>query len=527
MSGTPPPGGAPVGDPPMGETPVGDPPVADSIASPPSAGRRRLAARGTLINSGFQIGIGGLNMLRTVIVAGFLTTTDFGIWGIVLLTVAFAGVMKGAAIGDKYVQQSEEDQELAFQKAFTLDLIFAGLFFVLSCAVAPLLALAYGQWELVAPALALSVVIPSSALHAPVWVFYRRMDFLRQRLVLSVDPIASFVVTIALAAAGLGYWSLVLGVVSGSIVGAVVAMAMAPIRPRLIYDRGTMWEYVNFSWPLVIAAGGGILMGQLSLLLGNAALGLAAAGAIALASSIAIWTDSIDRIITQTLYPAICRVVDRKELLLETFTKSNRLTLLWGMPFGVALALFAPDLVEFGIGDKWDEAVVLLQVFGLSAAINHIGFNWDAFYRATGRTRPVMFVSLTGIFTLLGVGGPLLFVNGLDGYAIGVATMTLVTLALRWHFIRRLFPGFPIVRYIARAIAPTVPAAAAVLAIRVLETGDRTASLAAIEIGVYLLVTVWATLMLERGLLREAIGYLRRRAPGAAAPELSPSGRGG
>jgi O-antigen/teichoic acid export membrane protein len=514
--------GAPVGDPPMGETPVGDP-----IASPPSSGRRELAARGTLINSGFQIGFSALNMLRTVIVAGFLTASDYGIWGIVLLAVAFAGVMRGAAIGDKYVQQSEEDQELAFQKAFTLDLMAAGLFFLVMFAVAPLLALAYGQQDIVAPALVLAVVLPASALHSPVWVFYRRMDFLRQRLILAVDPSISFVVTIALAATGFGYWSLVLGVVSGSIVGAIVALAMAPIRLRFVYDRGTMREYLHFSWPLVVAAGGGILMGQFSLLLGEAAIDLAAAGAIAFASSIAIWTDSLDRIITQTLYPAICRVVDRKELLLETFTKSNRLTLLWGMPFGVALALFAPDLVEFGIGDQWDHAVVLLQVFGLVAAINHIGFNWDAFYRATGRTRPVMFVALAGIFTLLGVGGTLLFVNGLDGYAIGVAAMAVVTLVLRWHFIRRFFPGFPIARYIARAVAPTVPAVAAVLAIRLLASGERTASLAAAEVGVYLVATVVATLILERGLLREAIGYLRRRGPRTPAPELSPSGSGG
>jgi len=519
--------GAPVGEPQTGETPVGDPPLADPIASPPSTGRRELAARGTLINSAFQIGFGALNMLRTLIVAGFLTAADYGIWGIVLLAVGFAGVMKGAAISDKYIQQSEEDQELAFQKAFTLDLMFAGLFFLLMFAVAPLLAFAYGQWDVVAPALALAVVLPASALHSPVWVFYRRMDFLRQRLILAVDPSVSFIVTIALAASGFGYWSLVIGVVSGSIVGAIVALAMAPISPRFVYDRGTMREYLHFSWPLVVAAGGGILMGQFSLLLGDIALGLAAAGAIALASSIAIWTDSIDRIVTQTLYPAICRVIDRPALLLETFTKSNRLTLLWGMPFGIGLALFAADLVHFGIGDKWEEAIVLLQVFGVAAAINHIGFNWDAFYRATGRTRPIMVVSLAGIATLLMVGGTLLFVNGLDGFAIGVGAMTALTLMLRWRYIAKIFPGFEVARYIGRAIAPTVPAAAAVLAMRLIESGERTSSLAAIELGVYLAVTVWASLILERDLLREAIGYVRRRQPGGAAPELSPSGSGG
>ena len=41
----------------------------------------------------------------------------------------------------------------------------------------------------------------------------------------------------------------------------------------------------------------------------------------------------------------MCAVADRTELLFETFVKSNRLALMWAMPSGLGLALFAPDLV--------------------------------------------------------------------------------------------------------------------------------------------------------------------------------------
>ena len=40
--------------------------------------------------------------------------------------------------------------------------------------------------------------------------------------------------------------------------------------------------------------------------------------------------------------------------------KSNRLALMWGVPFGLGLALFAEDLVAFGIGEEWGPALVLL-----------------------------------------------------------------------------------------------------------------------------------------------------------------------
>ena len=69
-------------------------------------------------------------------------------------------------------------------------------------AIAPILALVYGESDLLAPGLALALVLPGLALQAPVWVYYRRMAFLRQRLIAAVDPVVGFVVTIALAVAG-------------------------------------------------------------------------------------------------------------------------------------------------------------------------------------------------------------------------------------------------------------------------------------------------------------------------------------
>jgi len=102
---------------------------------------------------------------------------------------------------------------------------------------------------------------------------------------------------------------------------------------------------VSFSGPLVVAGLSAIVLMQASILVGELATGLAGVGAIALAASISQLTDRLDAIITQTLYPAVCAVADRTELLFETFVKSNRLALMWAMPFGLGLALFAPDLV--------------------------------------------------------------------------------------------------------------------------------------------------------------------------------------
>src|SRR5207244_7381592 len=112
---------------------------------------------------------------------------------------------------------------------------------------------------------------------------------------------------------------------------------------------------------------------------------LAGVGAITLATSISQYTHRIDDVLTQTMYPAICAVADRTDLLFESFVKSNRLTLMWGVPFGVGVALFGADLVHFGIGNKWDDAIGLIQATALVAAINHVGFNWRSEERRGGK----------------------------------------------------------------------------------------------------------------------------------------------
>jgi hypothetical protein len=70
-----------------------------------------------------------------------------------------------------------------------------------------------------------------------------------------------------------------------------------------------------------------------------------------------------------------------------------------------------------------------------------------------------------------------------------------------------------------RAVAPTVPAAAVVLLSRLL-VDSRSPWIAAAEVVAYVGVTVAATLVFERSLLREVRGYLAGRAspaPAAAA----------
>lgn len=476
-------------------------------------GLRRRVAGGTIVNTLYLLAMNGLSIVQGLLLAGLLGAREYGLWG--LLAISFGTLFALAAVGvnDKYIQQDHPDQQAAFEIAFTLQSMLCGLFTIIALVAIPLFSILYDQPQILLPGLLLALALPLVALQTPIWVFYRRMDFARQRLLESFNPIVSFIVTVGLAVAGAGFWSLVIGALVGSLVAAAVAVLNSPYKLRFRYERGTLREYATFSWPLLVGSVSGIVMFQIPLTIAARSIGAAAIGAITLASQITQYTKRVDDIVSHALYPAICAVKDQVDLLFESFSKSNRLALLWGFPTGVATALFAAQAVPLVLGNRWQLAVPLIQVLGLSAAVDQIGFNWTAFARARGETRILAVASGVTLVAVLGVGVPLLLSQGLRGFALGLGAGTLANFVVRVIYLVKLFPALRIISHVARAIVPTALAVAAILAERVAFASQDSIQRLGLEVAAYVVLVASLSWFTERRLLREAVGYLR----GAAA----------
>jgi O-antigen/teichoic acid export membrane protein len=473
-------------------------------------GLRSRVARGTIVNTLYLVSVNGLTIVQGLLLAGLLGAGEYGLWG--LLAISFGTLFALAAIGldDKYIQQDHADQQAAFEIAFTLQSMLCGLFTLIALIAIPLFSLLYDEPKILLPGLLLAVALPLIALQTPMWVFYRRMDFVKQRLLQSLNPLVTFVVTVALAVGGLGFWSFVIGALAGTIVTSAVAFRYSPYKLRFRYERGAMRDYATFSWPLFVGSVSVVLMFQIPVTLAARTIGAAAVGAITLASQITQYTRRVDDVVTQALYPAVCAVKDQRELLFESFSKSNRLAILWGLPLGVAAALFAPQAVPMVLGDKWQLAVPLVQIWGLSAGLDQIGFNWSAFARARGETKILAVGSILSLVAVTATGVPLLLSYGLPGFAFGILAGTLATLSVRLVYLGRLFPPGAITAHVLRSFVPTLPAVSVILVERaLLGSGDSPERLLA-EGAAYIALVAAMTWRSERRLLREAVGYLRK-----------------
>src|SRR4051812_35187732 len=385
-----------------------------------------------------MVGLQMLGLFKGFIIAGYLTAHDYGVWGLLVISLGTLLWLAQIGIDDKYIQQDHPDQEKAFQLAFTLQCMLSALFMVILAIGVPLFAIIYHQPQIIAPGLVLTLAMPTAALNTPLWVYYRKMDFLQQRRLAAWDPLLSFFVTIALAVAGFGYWSLVVGTLAGAWAGAFVSVRHSPYPLRLYYEKGTLREYATFSTPILVQNASGVLIAQVPILFVQRHIGTAAVGAITLAGTISLYANRVDTIVTQALYPAIARAKDKPLLLYEAFSKSNRLALMWGVPCGVGIALFAPDIVHFLLGDHWHFAIPVIQITAITAGFNQFGYNWGAFYKANNQTRPIAITGVVMMVAVLALAVPLTFSHGVTGYAVGMAMATGILVLMRCYYLARL-----------------------------------------------------------------------------------------
>ena len=320
----------------------------------PRAELRRRTVRGAMVTAGFLVGIDLLVLIQGLVVTRLLGPSQIGLYGVVSTTVISLIALKRVGIDEAFVQQEEADQEREFQHAFTLELVLSAGMALVILALSPVVALVYRDDQLLPLMASLAYLPLAFALQAPLWIFFRRMDYRRQRSLQAIQPLVSFVVTIPLAAAtDLGVWSIIIGQVAGYVVAVAATVAVSPYRLRLRFDRTLTARYLGFSAPILLTVVATMVVAQGQILVFKLHDGLAAAGYITLAATLTRYIDRADQIITATIYPAICAIQNQREALEELYLKSNRATLMWVLPYAAGIVLFAPDLVSFVLGDQW------------------------------------------------------------------------------------------------------------------------------------------------------------------------------
>jgi PST family polysaccharide transporter len=400
-------------------------------------------------------------MAALVVLARLLPPSAFGLLAMVAAIGAILDLVKEFGLSAATIQR----KDITHAQVSTLFWINAGVGAGLGLglfAAAPLLARFYGQPELTSVARWMALAFVASGLTVQHWALLRRqMRFVAIAGMETAADLASFAVAIALAAAGKGYWALVVQRLVSPLFLMVASWLICrwrPARPaRTAGVRGLLGFGASVTGSgLAVAFSRSIDQILIGWFWGPAVLGLYERTTRLLLMPV----NTINAPVYAAAMPALSRLNDDPARYRIVFGQVMQKLALLTMPAFAMAAVTADWVVKILFGPSWLPAIPLVALFSVSAIYLPVLLAVGLLYMTQARTGEMLRATL--VDTALCVLSILCGLHwGVEGVAASLAVVGLFARlpVAFWLSTRR---GPVTTASIWRAIAPPASAAAAV-----------------------------------------------------------------
>jgi lipopolysaccharide exporter len=405
-----------------------------------------------------------LVLVATVILARVLGPEDFGLVSLALVFVGFVSVMADFGVSQAliYRQHSPRAADAALACTVVSGLLLGGI----TAAAAPIVAEGMGDPAITDFLRVLGLTFVLSSFGIVPDVLLRRDLLFRRRLAVQLSSQTSLgIVSIVLALAGVGPWSLVYGQLASAMVMSAVAWSRVRYRPDLRWWR-LRWSDIRpllaFGLP---TAGNGLLATvilNVDYVVVSHLLGAKALGYYMLAFRVPeMVIVSTFQVVSQVVFPVFSRTRGEPERMRRGYVRMWRLQTMYGVVLGCVLAALAPYLVPAVFGSGWGPSVLPLQALAIYAAFRSLGMGVVDVLKSMGRPNLALLLSVAR-FVILLPALVLATAAGINGVAIAQVVVALVFALLMQLVCGRLL-GVPAGRLLA-ACAPAVTAGVAAAA---------------------------------------------------------------
>lgn len=359
-----------------------------------------------------------ISPITTLILAHLLTPEAFGVVATVTMVTSFAEMFSDAGFQKYLVQhefKSDIERLLATDVAFWTNLGVAcalcALIFLLRDPVASLVGNP-GLGGVISVACASLPLISLSSVQTA--TYQRALDFKTLFSSRVGSAMVVLFVSVPMASAGCGYWSMVSGTLASNAFLAVWLTARSSWKPRFRYSIPALRAMLSFSvWTL---------LEQFTIWLTNWAgtfvLGsVLSAGYLGMYKTSTSLVSSITGVATSAVNPVVfsglSRLQDNRERFDEAFYSVQRYLALVLVPLAGCLVVFREMLVGILLGGQWEETALF---FGLYAAASSVVVVFchtaSEAYRALGMPRVSMLAQALYLVLLI----PTMYLSAESGY---------------------------------------------------------------------------------------------------------------
>jgi O-antigen/teichoic acid export membrane protein len=346
----------------------------------------RLALRGGIVSVALKYGNGVLQIASAVVLARLLLPEDFGLVAIVTVLTGFAPLLIDFGLGDATAQRSRITPGQVSSLFWVSSGIGVGVALVVA-ACSPLIAWLYGEPRLETIALSTSVTFVLSGMsNQHLALLKRTMRFGQIGRIQFFATLASFVVAIAMAFGGFGYWALVMRPITSALCVAAGAWLVCRWRPGLPVFDSEVRSMIRFGLHVV----GFTVAYMLARAVDRIALGLLyrpdQVGYYQNAMN--LYDNSIAATIEQTHNvgsAALAKLQSNPVALRAKYEAALSMLTFFVMPVSAMLSVTAEDLTAILLGEKWRVTGSLLSILALRGIFQSIDGSQGWLHLSIGR----------------------------------------------------------------------------------------------------------------------------------------------
>ena len=329
-----------------------------------------------------------LDFVSILVLARILAPDDFGL---VAIAASFVTIIEGLSAFDvnKALIRARDEKRSLYDTAWTLSALRGVLTALIMLSIAPFVT--DGRVGAALAVLALSPLL--TGLANPRFVMFERDLVYSKLAVLTLGAkVVSIAVTLWIAIVYRSYWSLIIGLLVGSLLSTLLSYVLRPYRPRISLARFS--DIFGFSGWLSLTSVVTTLSMETDKIIVGRLLGLADAGLYFMTQKIGVLpTRELISPLQRILFPSFSELSQDEVRLRRAVLESINVLGSLSLPAGFGFALVASDFVPLALGEQWTAIVPLLTILvpylGLRATLSMT----LPCVMALGRTRLLFWVS--------------------------------------------------------------------------------------------------------------------------------------
>jgi O-antigen/teichoic acid export membrane protein len=379
-------------------------------------GYTRSAIKGISWMSGFRMTNRIMVFLKIAILARLLTPSEFGIFGIASLLLAFLEILTESGINVVLIQKQDEIGKY-IDSAWIISILRGIFIFLIILVSAPFVASFFNSPASLGIILLISISPLIKGFINPAEIkFQKELKFNYEFWFRTSLYFADAFVSIVVALITHSVYSLAFGLLAGSILEVILSFVFISPRPKLrfniehtkeIFHKGkwvTAYGILNY----IGENGDNIIVGRV--------LGATTLGFYQMAYKVSyIPISEISDVVNKVIFPVYSKIGQDRKRLISAFWKTTGVISVLTIAVGTVIFFFPKEIISIILGNQWISVAPVLKILSVYGIVRAALGPASAMFLAIEKQRYVTFVVLIRCLTLVLTIYPFVHLYGMMG----------------------------------------------------------------------------------------------------------------